>query len=152
MKIHADGLAKCLVVDRHYLADLAIFVHEIAALSELAFVLLVEDLAFSGAVELAVAPGVLRAQFLDTVSELASVFVGTIAFFYKILAELHLYLVFPSVVTTALGVGCALTLAGLEGVTVLLSVFLELVAMEGCVKCGNGEEGRSVGADLLVLE
>lgn len=134
------------------MADLAIFVHEIAALSELALVLLVEDLAFPCAVELTVAPGILRTQFLDAVSELASVLVGTIAFFYKILAELHLYLVFPSVIAAALSVGCALTLAGLEGVTVLLSVFLELVAMEGCVKSGKGVEGRSVGVDLLVLE
>lgn len=152
LKIHADGLAKSLVAGGHNLADLAIFVHEIAALSELALVLLVEDLAFPGAVELAVAPGVLRAQLLDAVGELASVFVGTIAFFYKIFAELHLYLVFPSVVAAALGVRRALAFASLEGVALLLGVLLELVAMERCVKCRNGVEGRSVRADFLVPE
>ena len=66
--------------------------------------------------------------------ELASVFVGTIAFFYKILAELHLYLVFPPVIVVALGVRRALAFAGLEGVALLLGVLLEFVSMERSVK------------------
>lgn len=138
LKIHADGLAQCLAVAFDDLADLAIFVHEVAAFSELAFMLFIEDLAFPGPVELTVAPGVLGTEFLDAVGELAAIFIWTIPFFYKIFAELHLYLVLPSVIDVSLGVGSAFTLAGLEGVANLLAVLLELVPMERWVKCGNG--------------
>lgn len=120
------------------MANLAVFVHEVAAFSELAFVFFVEDLASSGTVELTIAPGVLGSEFFDAVGEFASILVWTIPFFYKIFAKLHLYLVLPSMIDVSLGEGSAFTLAGLKGVTVFLTILLELVPMKRWVKCRNG--------------
>lgn len=67
--------------------------HEVAAFSELALVLLVEYLAAARAVEFASAPSVSCAQFFDSVGEPTPVLIGTVSLFHKVFAELHLDLV-----------------------------------------------------------
>lgn len=89
-EVDPDGFPNCPSIAIDYFADLSILVHEVAALSELALVLLVEDLAASRAIQLAISVGVPGTQFLDAVSEPASILVGTISFFHKVFAEFHL--------------------------------------------------------------
>lgn len=148
LEIDADGLANGPSVIGHYFFHFSVLVHEIAALSKFALVLLVEDLAFSGAVQLASSPRVLCPQFLDAVCEATAIFVGTISFFHKIFAEF--YFDFGVLGWCSFGGGGSVAFAGFEGVAlgvVLFSVFGFSGEGEGgdCVK-------GSVGGNLLVFE
>lgn len=76
-----------------YLCKFPWVVHEVAALSELALVFFIENLAFSGAVEFTGAPSVPCSELFYSMSKSASVFIGAISFFHKVFAEFYFDLV-----------------------------------------------------------
>jgi hypothetical protein len=148
LEIDAHGLADGPSVVGHYFFHFSVLVHEIAALSEFALVLLVEDLASSCAVQLAVSPRVLRPQFLDTVCEATAILVGTIPFFHEIFAQFHFDL--PVLGRRSFGGGGSVAFAGLEGVALWVVLF-SMLGFGGEGEGGDRVKG-SVGGDLPVFE
>ena len=148
LEIDADGLANGPSVIGHYFFHFSVLVHEIAALSKFALVLLVEDLAFSCAVQLAIPPRVLRPQFLDTVSEATAILVGAIPFFHEIFAQFHFDL--PALGRCCFGGGGSVAFAGFEGVA-LWVVLWSMLGLGGEGESGDRVKG-SVGGDLPVFE
>ena len=71
--------------------------HEVAALSKFTLMLLIKNLTFSGAVQLAIAPGILGPQLLNSVCKKTSILIWTISLFHKILAKFNLDLTLPRV-------------------------------------------------------